>query len=231
MKNTFKLFEAMRNIAVIALVTAIGFSMTACPPDGGKEEGGGGGTTTVSLGNSFTLSGQVYNTNNSQPSTPSTITQNFTHYQNYLLNTYPDLSTNIPDSEIKAQDGFLTLKLGKPELSATYDYSSLASNPLVNGCTLSDNSAKILLIAYFTPVELSISNVNVLRLHGNSNAISLFYADKDVTIYKGTSVLKQDIVLKPGWNTLMMDDDLNLLPHSLSIIKFVTLTSAIPITW
>ncbi|MDR1837792.1 MAG: hypothetical protein LBQ89_09060 [Treponema sp.] len=30
MKNTFKLLEAMRNIAIIALVTVIGFSFVSC---------------------------------------------------------------------------------------------------------------------------------------------------------------------------------------------------------
>ena len=40
MKKVFKVLEAMRSIAIIALVAAIGFSMVSC--DSGGDSGGGG---------------------------------------------------------------------------------------------------------------------------------------------------------------------------------------------
>jgi len=42
MKKTIRLIEAMRSIAIIAIVAVIGFSMAGC-----GEKGGGGGTLTV----------------------------------------------------------------------------------------------------------------------------------------------------------------------------------------
>ena len=46
MKNTVKLFEAMRSIAIIALVAVIGFSMVAC---GGDDDKGGSGKITITV--------------------------------------------------------------------------------------------------------------------------------------------------------------------------------------
>jgi hypothetical protein len=51
MKNTIKLFEAMRSITIIALVAIIGFSFAACGGDDGGGRGGGGSGT----GGTFTL--------------------------------------------------------------------------------------------------------------------------------------------------------------------------------
>ena len=45
MKNTIKLFEAMRSIAIIAIVAVIGFSFVACDSGGGG--GGGGGAAAL----------------------------------------------------------------------------------------------------------------------------------------------------------------------------------------
>jgi len=47
MKNLFKVLEAMRSIAIIALIAVIGFSFAACGDDGGGGGGGGSGTFTL----------------------------------------------------------------------------------------------------------------------------------------------------------------------------------------
>jgi len=51
MKNTIKLFVAMRSIAIIALVAVIGFSMIACDDSDGDDDNGNdngsGGTFTL----------------------------------------------------------------------------------------------------------------------------------------------------------------------------------------
>ena len=46
MKNRIKLFEAIRRIAIIAMVAIIGFSMTACDND---KDGGDGGKVPEAL--------------------------------------------------------------------------------------------------------------------------------------------------------------------------------------
>jgi len=49
MKNLFKVLEAMRNIAIIALVAVIGFSFAACGDGSGNGDGGGdNGSTSLS---------------------------------------------------------------------------------------------------------------------------------------------------------------------------------------
>jgi hypothetical protein len=57
MKNTFKVFGAMRGIAIIVLVAVIGFSMAACPADGGNSGSSGDSDVGTFLDGTWTATG------------------------------------------------------------------------------------------------------------------------------------------------------------------------------
>jgi hypothetical protein len=209
MKSTIKLF------GIIALAAIIGLSMTACDDGGGDGGGGGGGSAT--LGETLTLSGQVYVEKRTETATSYSLSyQNFTG--SLTLVDYDGGSGVITN-------GKLSYSIGEPDYLDTLDiedyfwgYDDLTtSNPTVKGAMIrhfyTDNEAY---------PYLSKEN-QIFSQKGNSytttyERVIFVYVEEDVTLSgKGTrdgdtdpeygftwirNTSNFNLRLKAGWNAV-----------------------------
>ena len=216
MKNVFRLIEAMRSIAVIAIVAVIGFSIAACgePKDDENDKGGDSGNTGLNAGSNGSLGPtvnvpevQVYDIDESDNTvTVSTRTINLDKYWSAEENNTSVSLSGIPGSSVKITSGKLTLKLGTPANLTTNANDFI--NSMMTGVTVSDTTAKILVIQGFTS-STDDSNADSLYCRNLENSCGAFlvYVDKSLTA-KGTDNNSSiDLKLTAGWNIVFQDHD------------------------
>jgi hypothetical protein len=199
MKNIIKVF------VVIALTVVIGFSMATCGGGDDPDNGGGngGGNSSSFLGETPTLSGQVYvgefneGTVSFKPYTGSDLTVS--------------AENGIGQGTIKG--GQFSITLGTPT-----SLNNLKSKNLFDGdaITVNPNTAK----GYFLPLDIAGSDYYLSRMNftisstsNNSEYVAYVYVDKDVTIssngdtgtvddYTSWIYTPFSLALQAGWNTV-----------------------------
>jgi hypothetical protein len=210
MKNVFKL------IGIIALAAVIGFSMAACGGGGDDDDdpngpgGGGGGGSSGSLGETFTLSDQVYTLGVDE----SAVSSGGNMYK-YTPYTGPDrILTDGHGGTGSITDGKISFSVGVPVVRPGSQYFTT----LLGGLGLLAKDVKL------QPDDTQINTFNFediklkkeymeSKLGQSSNILEqvmYLYVDRDCTITSngGTdnssvqkiTYSKVNISLKKGWN-------------------------------
>jgi hypothetical protein len=212
MKNVFRV------IGLIAIAVVIAFSIAACgePKDDKDDKGGDSGNTGLNAGSNGSLGPtvnvpevQVYDIDESDNTvTVSTKTINLDKYWSAEENNTSVSLSGIPGSSVKITNGKLTLKLGTPANLTTNANTFI--NSMMSGVTVSDTTAKILVIQGFTS-STDDSNADSLYCRNLENSCGAFlvYVDKSLTA-KGTDADEGgsiDLKLTAGWNIVFQDHD------------------------
>jgi hypothetical protein len=209
MKNLFKVFEAMRSIAIIAIVAVIGFWAISC----GDNDGGGGGGNAISGNTIVTGTDVEYDSSIENIAEAKNITD-FNLYDvnnvglgikplNYFLDGSPSIT--VENNKVK-------IILGTPKSDFLINISELPVNPDI---TVNPSNVK----AFGGGSFFTSDRKYVLVCMNDDNDIAqLSYFDKDVTI-KGTSydeaknkTYNINWSLKKGWNYITNTDSYTTLP-------------------
>jgi len=190
MKNLFKF------IGIVALVAAIGFSMTGCPTES-KSDSNPTPSPTPEENLKLTLTNVAVTITDNPDST------DFGYIWDSDAHDYKPLSsyiTGTPKAQITmgGAGGTLTLELDKPKDAAL----SLPSASFFNGATVTPSTAKFFNFntAYFSTSD----GTYFLQMVGPADGglTRLFYVDVDVTVNGTTNGgwSFTNITLKKGWN-------------------------------
>jgi len=225
MKNTIKFF------GIIALVAVIGFSMAACGGGGGGDGDGGGGS--AALGDTLSLSGQVYEDDIDIESISSG-GGSLIKYTSYT-SSVPSLTSNVGGTG-KITSGKMTFTVGTPSSdklkrfdedgvldSGDYDESEIYKDMKV---TPGDARGIGLEIYNSTNKSKSLDKLNMnFKIKDSAVKVEMVlyvYADKDCTITaKGGTATDPDtgykvkasdvkLNLKEGWNVMNLKTDVGI---------------------
>jgi len=204
-------------IGIIALAVVIGFFAASCG-DGGDSGGGGGGGGSAFLGETLTLSGQVY----LQKYTETSIT-----YQKFNGDLAIDDYYYGGSGEIKK--GMFSYTIGTPNHLDTFDIDQSFNEDNYNDITVSNPNVSGVILSGFSTGDDNYSYLSKSNATGSRNSkgfsvtnesVYYVYVDSEVTIsgkgktgtynhtedgmsYSSTYTTKNfSLALKTGWNAV-----------------------------